>query len=323
MKKLFLALALLFLPSAAWGQCTGVFQSGQFCGNFTTAAAPPTAFPPPSRSPQFISASAGGGWPVNDPNSSFEYLGPLLPIVLFAEPANGSFVANKLIRDYHPPAHSSVGISSVGIEGRYQGSGGVGECCSDIALSVSGFKNAFGHSPSTATGGGVEGLNVWVRQDSQTTGTENSDAVGVLANVAGYINNAASNGWGYLFAYEGATQVFRADTAATLWYVRTQIGVVNSGYPTLSVSNAIGFLIDLFNVNNTGSNFGILIRNNGSAAFDIPFAYQLAGGSVPFSVDTNGKVTAAGYNQGASAGVTCSGTPTASFASSLGIVTHC
>lgn len=45
-------------------------------------------------------------------------------------------------------------------------------------------------------------------------------------------------------------------------------------------------------------------------------------GSV-FSIDGTGIVTGASYKAGATAGVTCSGTPTSSFASTGGIVTHC
>ena len=42
-----------------------------------------------------------------------------------------------------------------------------------------------------------------------------------------------------------------------------------------------------------------------------------------FTVDGAGNTVAASYKAGANAGLTCSGTPTASFASTLGIVTHC
>ena len=44
MKKLLLALALTFLPSLAWAQCTGVFAPNTLCGNLTGSPAPPSAF---------------------------------------------------------------------------------------------------------------------------------------------------------------------------------------------------------------------------------------------------------------------------------------
>ena len=43
MKKLLLALALLLAPSAAFGQCTGVFPANTICGNLTGSPAPPRA----------------------------------------------------------------------------------------------------------------------------------------------------------------------------------------------------------------------------------------------------------------------------------------
>lgn len=42
MKKLLLL--LLLLPTAAWGQCTGVFPANTLCGNLTAAPQPPAAF---------------------------------------------------------------------------------------------------------------------------------------------------------------------------------------------------------------------------------------------------------------------------------------
>jgi hypothetical protein len=45
MKKLLLALAILFAPSVAFAQCSGVFPANTFCGNNTGAARPPFAIP--------------------------------------------------------------------------------------------------------------------------------------------------------------------------------------------------------------------------------------------------------------------------------------
>src|SRR6266404_6632030 len=44
MKKLLLALALIFLPSFAWAQCTGVFPPNTLCGNLSGSPRPPAAF---------------------------------------------------------------------------------------------------------------------------------------------------------------------------------------------------------------------------------------------------------------------------------------
>ncbi len=44
MKKLLLALALLFAPSLAFAQCTGVFPPNTLCGNLGATPAPPSAF---------------------------------------------------------------------------------------------------------------------------------------------------------------------------------------------------------------------------------------------------------------------------------------
>lgn len=45
MKKLLLALALLFVPSIAWAQCNGAFPNNTVCGNLSGGVAPPTAVP--------------------------------------------------------------------------------------------------------------------------------------------------------------------------------------------------------------------------------------------------------------------------------------
>src|SRR5258707_233129 len=45
MKKLLLVLALIFIPSLAWAQCTGVFPSNTLCGNLSGSPQPPAAFP--------------------------------------------------------------------------------------------------------------------------------------------------------------------------------------------------------------------------------------------------------------------------------------
>src|SRR5258708_4128937 len=44
MKKLLIALALIFLPSLAWAQCTGVFPPNTLCGNLSGSPRPPAAF---------------------------------------------------------------------------------------------------------------------------------------------------------------------------------------------------------------------------------------------------------------------------------------
>lgn len=44
MRKLILALALLFAPSLAYGQCNGVFPANTLCGNLSGSPAPPSAF---------------------------------------------------------------------------------------------------------------------------------------------------------------------------------------------------------------------------------------------------------------------------------------
>ena len=43
MKKLLLAIALLFTPTGAWAQCNGLFPNNYICGNTSGTAAPPTA----------------------------------------------------------------------------------------------------------------------------------------------------------------------------------------------------------------------------------------------------------------------------------------
>jgi hypothetical protein len=64
-----------------------------------------------------------------------------------------------------------------------------------------------------------------------------------------------------------------------------------------------------------------------AAAYGVDFsnvAFSVAAfKSNAFSVDGAGIITGSAYKTGATAGVTCAGAPTASFASTGGIVTHC
>lgn len=88
----------------------------------------------------------------------------------------------------------------------------------------------------------------------------------------------------------------------------------------------------------TRSNFGVLTTGNGylytkTAAFNvvddnasgvINFGTGSSGGTLRGHIDSNGITLDSGtYNSGASVGVTCSGAPSGSFASTKGIVTHC
>jgi hypothetical protein len=52
-------------------------------------------------------------------------------------------------------------------------------------------------------------------------------------------------------------------------------------------------------------------------------SFQIGTGSHPVKGDSSGNVDANGYKAQGTAGVSCSGTPTSSFASVNGIVTHC
>ena len=58
-------------------------------------------------------------------------------------------------------------------------------------------------------------------------------------------------------------------------------------------------------------------------SYNTPAYLLTVGTGNSYGIDNSGNVHMTGYYSGATAGVTCTGTPTASFASILGIVTHC
>lgn len=70
-------------------------------------------------------------------------------------------------------------------------------------------------------------------------------------------------------------------------------------------------------IGNAGQSFDVGFGVTGSAALTWAFV------SPGFSVDPSGNETALSYSVGGSPGVSCSGSPSAGFASLSGIVTHC
>lgn len=123
-------------------------------------------------------------------------------------------------------------------------------------------------------------------------------------------SDAVSGGLGHDTAYV----IGQGASAAVGWDYGFRVNGVGGGFP----------------IKPTGSIFGVPVTafiNGGTIAngFDLT-NLTITGNawkSTGFAVDGSGNVTGASYKVASTAGVTCSGTPTSSFASIGGIVTHC
>lgn len=182
------------------------------------------------------------------------------------------------------------------------GSGTNGPATAQNALSISLIKDQFPFS--SAAVGEIDPLQIFGRQSGA-----GSDMSGVLINVQ-------NTGTGFLSATEFASSIYNTGSNSITQQMDVQEGVLNA---------ASGDYDGAVYTAQTGSlKYGVLVQSaNGSTGWQYAFAALDPSNSLNFTVDTAGNVHAASYKAGASAGVSCSGTPTSSFASVNGIVTHC
>jgi hypothetical protein len=139
----------------------------------------------------------------------------------------------------------------------------------------------------------VTGTSVEDKIGIQLVQASNDKVQGTHDDVAISINNQnGAVGWQYGLEFGRAGGAFPITTTGTM------IGAQDIAGAAWSVANGIDWHLG------TATSFWMRMGSS-------------------FSVDGSGNVTGASYKVGATAGVTCSGTPTASFASTNGIVTHC
>jgi hypothetical protein len=183
--------------------------------------------------------------------------------------------------------------------------------------------NAF----QTNVGGGAPG---------NVIGAQTAFKNGVNTVSGSNITTYSDNGYSVTSQVNGATGAasypsltLKPATNATALLVETAAGAyvlqcVTYGTPNCDLQNGAG----LYGFSDTGvtqlwalfkgyANGGEMQLLNASGAVQL----SLYGGSG--AISGTGNASFAGYYTGATAGVTCSGTPTSSFATSGGIVTHC
>ena len=322
MKKLFLILALLF-PSTAWAQCTGVFPPGTFCGNTGASPAPPAASPIMSSSSTFIGGSNSASGPpyalnVALPNANLPGGLPNPLLALFSggnssTPPTVTFVA---------PLVSIIKQEQIGTPTISSGQ--------NAALLIQTNSN---NTSSSGHNTGSFGIKTTSFQFGQ------GEAVGITSSAF-----QEGPGGGGLFGYEAIGGFFQATgTTATASNIALRIQTLNQTGSAQPYSNYTGMPNGLgtplgFGIDIAGDSGGthqltaaVNIRNN----WDVGISFAQSGGygdpftgnfyihATNFAVATSGAVVAQSYFTGASAGVTCSGTPSSSFASAGGIVTHC
>lgn len=158
--------------------------------------------------------------------------------------------------------------------------------------------------------------------------------VGVAGNGATNLNNVtaaefntAMQTGSSVFAKSGIQISGRTDDAVAGSGVNSMIWLYNqSGAVPWTYGIHLDGVINPWPIATTGT---IMFANSNTATITggVDFTNVVFSGnafaSPSFSVNGSGVVTGASYKSGATAGVTCSGTPTSSFASSGGIVTHC
>jgi hypothetical protein len=98
---------------------------------------------------------------------------------------------------------------------------------------------------------------------------------------------------------------------------------LNDGYYSTIITTAGTPSRVVFSLGNVAHPTPAQIIAGEFAWFNQDNSFQIGVGSYPISGDASGNLNANGYKAQGTAGVTCSGTPTSSFASRNGIVTHC
>ena len=185
---------------------------------------------------------------------------------------------------------------------------------------VGSFVNYTGFQCAGFNGPGSAPTYNWclVNRDSTASIVSSGGVViGTLANAVApgtlYIQGPDTSGSTYPLSIKNST-------LSNLFYI-TDAGDATLGSGNFNISSGS---LSVTGSDNSGATYPLSIRNlSGTILFDISNA-----GSADLNVGdlnaTAGAVSAAlGYKVGASIGQTCSGSPTASFATVGGIVTHC
>jgi hypothetical protein len=124
----------------------------------------------------------------------------------------------------------------------------------------------------------------------------------------------------------GSFTTITSGAGLTLANYSTIVNSANNGDISIAGGTAwnLGGWIDLRGPSHPTPNTILLGVSGGqSMLLSATGLYIGASGSASYPLDVSGVANATSYRVGGTAGVTCSGTPTASFASTNGIVTHC
>jgi hypothetical protein len=257
--------------------------------------------------------------PPTYPNVSFDWLGPLVQSGVTSENPSTTWLSNRYLQSYFSGPHSGVVDSAFTVQNRAQGSGGLSPSL-DVASTFSSLKQNAGQNPSIASGGELDGMYVFVRQDGPTNGTDNSDTSGILIDIGDYGLNGGVN------MLEGQATVFSPGATTTYWSVHAQLGQVSASWLPTTNAQMIGLVLDSQAVARVGQNYGLLLRNNG-ANWDQPIRYESPVGVPQFSVDVSANVISQTHRFTASTPVVSTGqlglgttttTSTATFCSVAG-----
>jgi hypothetical protein len=236
----------------------------------------------------------------------------------------------------------------------------VGSSLTQIDLVGSVFGGAYTSGGAIGGDGYITGLEVDVYNGGLATANINGISAVAVTNVTNNgsgncritvgsstftaANNFTTNGWvslGGILGATGCNGTFQITVnSATQADLQNSVfgGTYTSGGGIVTARPKIAFQAVATGLNNSSA--GFMIYSLGGPNFTYGYAanqnaigtyfavlYSGSGSNVTtaplFYVDVNGNASAVSYLVGSTAGVNCSGSPTGSFASVKGIVTHC
>jgi hypothetical protein len=232
----------------------------------------------------FVPGNTTPTLPASYPNVTFDYFGPLV-----AWPFGGGTVfSNRTLFGFLGGPHVNNDYATFGVFSQSVGAGG-NTPTQDEAMRIASYKVGWGSNPNTAGIGGVDGLDIYARQQGPFTGTETGDQTGIAINAAMYGVGGFSGGEN---AIEAATAAIDSVSSTIKWSIHTQIGQLTAIWT--NSGQAIGYFTRLDNANATGGNIGFYAQNGGSAAWDFPFLYQNSSFSSLFYVSSAGSMALSG-----------------------------
>lgn len=252
----------------------------------------------------FLVALSGGAFAQSNPGWVFGYVPPASEWNSRwsgkLDTTNGLATSLSIAKDLPNTGATQANMS---ITTTAVGSGTNGPATAQNALSVSLIKDQF--PSSSAHVGEIDPLQIFGRQSGA-----GSDMSGILINVQ---NTGAASG--FLSATEFASSIFSTGSSSITQQMDVQEGVLNAAtgdYDGAVYTAQTGSLL-----------YGVVVQSANAATWQYAYAALDTSQVLRFSVTPAGVITGTGYKAGSNTGLTCSGTPTSSFASVNGIVTHC